>query len=137
MWNVETNEIRICISLKHFKRTIFYWLSSSPFCVISLDLSSSLFWSIVPCCNLNRPLKNTIILFVVPPKFCISIAFNFSWAVGTRAPREIENNFYAKFWRDNKKYYGIFERHLLGLQPRDKAPMLGGKTIEFFLENFT
>ena len=23
--------------------------------------------------------KNTIILFVVPPKFCISIVFNFSW----------------------------------------------------------
>ena len=23
--------------------------------------------------------KNAIILFVVPPKFCISIVFNFSW----------------------------------------------------------
>jgi len=29
------------------------------------------------------------------------------------APREIENNAYAKFWRDNKEYYGIFEKGLL------------------------
>ena len=28
----------------------------------------------------NRPFsKNTIILFVVPPKFCISIVVSFSW----------------------------------------------------------
>ena len=26
----------------------------------------------------------------------------------TIGPREIENNAYAKFWRDNKEYYGIF-----------------------------
>ena len=30
------------------------------------------------------------------------------------APREIENKANVKFWRDNKKYYGIFEK---GLQP--------------------
>ena len=123
MWNVETNEIRISFSLKHFKRTIFYWLSSSPFCVISLDLSSSLFWSIVPCCNLNRPLKKYRNTVCCPSKILRKHCFQFL--------------FYAKFWRDNKKYYGIFERHLLGLQPRDKAAMLGGKTIEFFLENVT
>ena len=29
------------------------------------------------------------------------------------APREIENNANAKFWRDNKAYYGIFEKGLL------------------------
>ena len=28
-------------------------------------------------------------------------------------PREIENNSYAKFWRDNKEYYDIFEKGLL------------------------
>ena len=40
--------------------------------------------------------KNTIILFVVPPKFCISI--NVSILLGRLlAPREIENNAYAKF----------------------------------------
>ena len=27
-------------------------------------------------------------------------------------PREIENNAYAKFWMDNKEYYGIFEKGL-------------------------
>ena len=35
------------------------------------------------------------------------------------APREIENNANAKFWRENKEYYGIFEKDLLpcGLPP--------------------
>ena len=35
-----------------------------------------------------------IILFVVPP-------------------RQIENNAHPKFWRDNNKYYGIFDKGLL------------------------
>ena len=26
------------------------------------------------------------------------------------APRELEDNAYAKLWRDNKEYYGIFEK---------------------------
>ena len=30
------------------------------------------------------------------------------------APTEIENNAIAKFWRENKEYYVIFEK---GLQP--------------------
>ena len=50
----------------------------------------------------------TIILFFVPPKFCISIVFNFSWDL-----RQIETNAYAKFWRDRKEYYGKFENGLL------------------------
>ena len=29
------------------------------------------------------------------------------------APREIENNAYAKFYREKKEYYGIFEKGLL------------------------
>ena len=28
------------------------------------------------------------------------------------APTEIENNANAKFWRDNKDYYGIFKKGL-------------------------
>ena len=28
-------------------------------------------------------------------------------------PRENKNNAYAKFWRENKEYYGIFESGLL------------------------
>ena len=54
------------------------------------------------------PLKNTIILFAVPPKVCIKIVFNFSRAASPNGPREIENNVYDKFWTDNKQYYGIF-----------------------------
>ena len=30
-------------------------------------------------------------------------------------PRENKNNAYAKFWRENKEYYGIFESGLLQL----------------------
>ena len=30
-------------------------------------------------------------------------------------PRENKNNAYAKFWRTNKEYYGIFESGLLHL----------------------
>ena len=30
--------------------------------------------------------------------------------------KEIENNAYAKFWRDNKEYYGIFEKGLFKKQ---------------------
>ena len=45
--------------------------------------------------------------FSVPPKFCISIVFNFSWDL-----REIENNGYGKFWRDKIEYYGKFENGL-------------------------
>ena len=56
----------------------------------------------------KMPLKNTITLFVVPPKFCIKIVFNFSRGASPNGPREIENNAYAKFWRDNKQYNGIF-----------------------------
>ena len=29
-------------------------------------------------------------------------------------PRKNKNNSYAKFWRTNKEYYGIFESGLLG-----------------------
>ena len=46
-------------------------------------------------------------IFFVPPKFCISIVFNFSWDL-----RQVENNAYAKFWRDKKEYYGKFESGL-------------------------
>ena len=62
------------------------------------------------------PLKNTIILFVVPPKFCIKIVFNSSRGASPNGPREIESNAYAKFWRDKKQYYGIFFKGLFSLQ---------------------
>ena len=33
-------------------------------------------------------------------------------------PRENKNNAYAKFWRTNKEYYGIFESGLYNLHGR-------------------
>ena len=47
-------------------------------------------------------------LFVVPLKFCINIVCCQFLLGPTIAPREIENNAYANFWRDNEEYYGIF-----------------------------
>ena len=32
-------------------------------------------------------------------------------------PRENKNNTYAKFWRENKEYYGIFESGPFNVQP--------------------
>ena len=52
--------------------------------------------------------KNTRILFVCLPwyyyKHCLESLLGL-----TMVSREIENNAYVKFWRDNKKYYGFFE----------------------------
>ena len=51
-------------------------------------------------------IKSTIILFVCPPKFCISIFFKFS--LGTyNDTRETGNNAYVKGTK--KEYYGIFD----------------------------
>ena len=45
----------------------------------------------------NRPFsKHIIILFAVPPKITLRVVVSPS-----------------KFWRDNKEYYGIFEKGLL------------------------
>ena len=38
------------------------------------------------------------------------------------APREIENNANAKLWRDNKAYYGIFEKGLLSRELPEACP---------------
>ena len=42
---------------------------------------------------------------ICPPKFCISIVFNFSWD-GCICPGEMKNKGYAKFWGANKVHYG-------------------------------
>ena len=42
-------------------------------------------------------------LFVCRPKFCISIVHCFQFLLGIKmAPRETENNAYAKFWGDKQ-----------------------------------
>ena len=53
-----------------------------------------------------RIYRNT--LFCPSKSLHLSIVFNLS-----SVPREIENNAYAKFWRDKKEYYGKFESGLL------------------------
>ena len=55
---------------------------------------------------------DTIILFLCPPKFCISILFVFSWG-HCKSQEKLENNAYAKFEGTNKEYYGIFRSDLL------------------------
>ena len=55
--------------------------------------------------------ENTIILFVCPPKFYISIVFVFSWD-HCKVPRETGNNAYVKCGETNKEYYGIFRSGL-------------------------
>ena len=42
--------------------------------------------------------KNTIILFVCPPKFCISVVFIFPW-----------DHCKSQEKMDDKEYYGIFD----------------------------
>ena len=43
------------------------------------------------------------------------------------APREIENNANAKLWRDNKAYYGIFEKGLLPCELPQACPWINLK----------
>ena len=45
---------------------------------------------------------------VYPPKFCITIVFDFSWD-DCKFPGEIGNNGSAKFWEVNKVHYGLCE----------------------------
>ena len=49
--------------------------------------------------------------FCCPPKILHKHCFQFLLGL-TITPREIENYSYAKFWRDNKEYYGISEKRL-------------------------
>ena len=57
--------------------------------------------------------KNTIILFIFAPKSLHKHCFQILLGL-TMVPRENKNKAYAKFWRANKEYYGIFESGHLG-----------------------
>ena len=54
--------------------------------------------------------KNTIIFFVVLPKFCLSIVFSFTWHL--QSPQEKLKLMLMQILGDNKKCYGIFEKGL-------------------------
>ena len=59
--------------------------------------------------------KSIITLFVCPPKFCV-IKHCFHFFNGLKmVPRVNKNNAYAKFWRINKEYYGIFKNGLFNI----------------------
>ena len=60
---------------------------------------------------LRATFKNTIILLFVPPKFCISIAFIFSWD-HSKSQEKMETMFIQNFGGTNKEYYLIFESGL-------------------------
>ena len=57
-----------------------------------------------------------MILFVCLPKFCIGIAFIFSWD-HSKSLEKMETIFMQKFGGTNKEYYGIFESCLLNNFP--------------------
>ena len=50
--------------------------------------------------------KNTITLFVVPPKFCISIVFNFFW--GDFSQEKLKTKLILNFWRTIKSIMVFF-----------------------------
>ena len=68
--------------------------------------ASSRYSTILPS-PLNRPVsfKKTIILFVVPPKFCINIVFCFSWDL--QSPQEKLKTILMRNLVGQKGYYGI------------------------------
>ena len=52
------------------------------------------------------------------------------------APREIENDANAKLWRDNKAYYGIFEKGLLPCELPQACPLINLKVPRKKRTNF-
>ena len=53
-------------------------------------------------------IKNTIILFFVPPKFCISIVSSISWD-HYKSQHEIKTMLMQNFGGTNKEHYGNFD----------------------------
>ena len=61
--------------------------------------------------HLKTFFKNTIILFVVSAKICVSSNFNFSWG-DCKSQEKLKTMLMQNFWKDNKEYYGIVEKGL-------------------------
>jgi len=60
----------------------------------------------INACYLHATQRNNNLEIRIAGSSC-RIVFNFFWDLQS-PQREIDNNPYAKFWRDNKEYYGIF-----------------------------
>ena len=74
------------------------------------------------CIGLFQKYHNTL---CCPSKILHKHCFQFLLGL-TIAPREIGNNAYAKFWRDKKEYYGIFEK---GVFPTSETPGRLGTSV--------
>ena len=61
--------------------------------------------------HLKTFFKNTIILFVVSAKICVSSNFNFSWG-DCKSQEKLKTMLMQNFWKDNKEYYSIVEKGL-------------------------
>ena len=56
--------------------------------------------------------KNAIILFVVPPKFCTSIVFNFSWAIA-KSQEELKTMLVQNFGGTKKNIMEVLKKAYL------------------------
>ena len=61
-------------------------------------------------------MKNTIILFACPPKFCMSIVSSFSWDLQWSQEKTKTITAYAKFGGEKEEYYGNFQNGLFYLE---------------------
>ena len=65
-------------------------------------------------------------LCFILPKFCISIAFIFSWD-HSKSQEKTETMFMQNFGGTNKEYFGIFESGLLDMKPQVEQWLPHGK----------
>jgi len=91
--------------LKHHKPVIITNTPHKPCYFFIHTARNILHW---PC-----TFKNTIILPVSPPKFCIEMCFHFLQGL-TMVPRENGDNAYAGFWRTDKGVLWYFWKWPIG-----------------------
>ena len=95
-----------------FYASFFCW---TKFLIVVKIVVNSPFFIFLRKSYCNRPFsKDTIILFVVPPKFCLSIVFNFSWG-NWKSQEKLKTMLMQNFEVTSKSiiYYSIFEKGLL------------------------
>ena len=67
-----------------------------------------------------------------PPKFCITVVFDFSWDDCREIGNNGNNGLYAKFWRVNKMHYGLCENgELLVCKWRQRGHVSGQEQMHF------
>ena len=104
---IDQHPSRLLISLVPFRPALLIVFSDMGI-IISLSLLFSGQSQTLFGIGLSQRYHN---ILCCPSKILHKHCFQFLLGL-TIAPREIEINAYANFWRDNKKYYGIFEKGL-------------------------